>query len=30
WAGTENLEERYDDATALDPVLLAELRRQSG
>ena len=29
WAGTENLEERYDGPESLDPVLLAELRRQS-
>lgn len=30
WAGTENLEERVEGAEAIDPVVLEELRRQSG
>jgi uncharacterized Ntn-hydrolase superfamily protein len=30
WAGTENLEERVDGFEAIDPVVLEELRRQSG
>jgi uncharacterized Ntn-hydrolase superfamily protein len=29
WAGAENLEERVDGMDAVDPVVLAELRRQS-
>jgi uncharacterized Ntn-hydrolase superfamily protein len=29
WAGTENLEERVDGIERVDPVVLAELRRQS-
>ena len=29
WAGSENLEERIDGVEAIDPVVLAELRRQS-
>jgi uncharacterized Ntn-hydrolase superfamily protein len=29
WAGEANLEERIDDAGAIDPVVLAELRRRS-
>jgi uncharacterized Ntn-hydrolase superfamily protein len=29
WAGTENLEERVDGMEAVDPVVLATLRRQS-
>jgi len=29
WAGVENLEERVDGEDAVDPVVLAELRRQS-
>lgn len=30
WAGVENLEERVDGEDAIDPVVLAELRRLSG
>ena len=30
WAGTENLEERVEGAEAIDPVVLEELRGQSG
>jgi len=30
WAGRENLEERIDGAERIDPVVLEELRRQSG
>lgn len=30
WAGTENLEERIDGVERIDPVVLEELRRQSG
>jgi len=30
WAGVENLEERVDGEDAVDPVVLAELRRLSG
>ena len=30
WAGTENLEERVEGAESIDPVVLEELRRQSG
>jgi uncharacterized Ntn-hydrolase superfamily protein len=30
WAGNENLEERVDGIEAVDPVVLEELRRQSG
>jgi uncharacterized Ntn-hydrolase superfamily protein len=29
WAGIENLEERVDGAARIDPVVLAELRRQT-
>jgi uncharacterized Ntn-hydrolase superfamily protein len=30
WAGVENLEERVEGEDAIDPVVLAELRRKSG
>jgi uncharacterized Ntn-hydrolase superfamily protein len=30
WAGTENLEERVEGFEAVDPIVLEELRRQSG
>ena len=30
WAGVENLEERVEGDTAVDPVVLGELRRLSG
>jgi len=30
WAGTENLEERVDGFEAIDPIVLEELRSQSG
>jgi uncharacterized Ntn-hydrolase superfamily protein len=29
WAGVENLEERVDGSDAIDPVVLAELRRST-